>query len=284
MTSQTHPGSVTKRIREHPVAGKPLGRHVNHDPRSRNFAAPARAAAAVSQRWYRQTAILNQGDLGSCTGNAADGVLGTDPFFPTVQQAKPDWDFGEAGALSIYSLATTLDPFKGQYPPTDTGSDGLSVAKACVQLGLISGYRHCLSLDAVVTALQLGPVITGVNWYDSFDSPDGTGLIGISSNAQVRGGHEIEIFGLDMDNHQLWMDQSWGPDWGVAGTFCWSFDTYDRLLHEQGDATVFVPASQPAPTPTPPAPADADHVFAATATKATRTSRPFRTWKTAKGL
>jgi hypothetical protein len=33
-----------------------------------------------------------------------------------------------------------------------------------------------------------------------------------------------------------------------------SFGTLDRLLHEDGDATVPIPATQPAPVPVPPTP------------------------------
>lgn len=275
---------LRRRIPEGRVTGKPLGRHVNHDLRSKAFAVRPAAATAISRRWERRTPILNQGSVGSCTGNASNGVLGTVPFYPLVAQAQPEWPFDETGAVKIYSLGTSLDGFDGTYPPTDTGCDGLSVAKACVQLGLISGYQHCLSLDAVVTALQAGPVITGVNWYDSFDQPDTKGLVTISPNASVRGGHEVEIFGVDMANRQLWMCQSWGPDWGQAGTFCWSFADYDRLLHEQGDATVFVPLTQPAPTPVAYQPDAADRAFAGSATICTRLSRPYKTWKQAKGL
>ncbi len=198
-THNLHPGVVQRSIQEHPIAGMPLGRHVNHDPRSLNYAVRPRAATATSRRWNRVTAILDQGQIGSCTGNASDGVLGTGPIHETVVAAKPEWDFGEPGAVEIYSLATTLDPIPGRYPPKDTGSDGLSAAKACVRLGLISGYLHCLSLDAVLTALQTGPLITGVNWYDSFDGPDANGLVSISDDAYVRGGHEFELFGLDME-------------------------------------------------------------------------------------
>jgi hypothetical protein len=69
--------TVTRVIPEHPSgsAGR-LGRHVRHDPRSRAYQVRPRAPLAKSVSWERQTPILDQGDLGSCTGNAACGVLG----------------------------------------------------------------------------------------------------------------------------------------------------------------------------------------------------------------
>lgn len=285
--SEPFPGTVLKRIREQKVDGKPLGRHVHHDPRSLRFLVKPRAALAVSKEWPRRTPILDQDlpkPLGSCTGNAADGVLGTDPFYDIVKATKPDWDFGEPGALSIYELATQLDPFKGTYPPTDTGSDGLSAAKACMQKGLISGFQHCTSLDAVITALQTGPLITGVNWYDNFDEPDSNGFVSLSPNASIRGGHEFEIYRVDIELQLLHAHQSWGPYWGLNGTFSFSFNDYARLLSEQGDATVFVPLSQPAPTPTPVPVSDADRVFVQTVGVSCTRTRPYKTWKAAKGL
>src|SRR6478735_807104 len=41
--------------------------------------------------WDRQLAILDQGDLGSCTGNAGTGALGTEPFYEAVgKEILPD--------------------------------------------------------------------------------------------------------------------------------------------------------------------------------------------------
>ena len=62
-------------------------------------------------------------------------------------------------------------------------------------------------------------------------------------------------------SEQLFLaDNSWGTDWGNAGSFELSWDTMARLLSEQGDCTKCVPLSAPAPTPTP-VPPDADHLF-----------------------
>lgn len=233
-------------IVEFPIANRRLGRHVYHDSRSRAYQVKPRAALAKSVVWPRRTAVLDQGNLGSCTGNAACGVLGTDPFYDTLG-LKLD----EAEAVTLYSAATKLDAYSGSYPPDDTGSDGLSVAKAAKNAGLISGYTHAMSLDAVITALQTGPVITGVNWYDSFDSPDASGRVSISKDATVRGGHEFEIVGVDVADKTLRAVNSWGAGYGDAGYFTFEYGDYDRLLSEDGDATQFVPITSPAPQPTP---------------------------------
>lgn len=226
------------------VPGKPLGRRVNHDPRSLRYTVAATGSVA-SVEWNRKVAIFDQGELGSCTGNAAAGVLGTDPFFGTVQNLV----INEKLAVALYSAATKLDDADGSYPPDDTGSDGNSVAKAARNANYISGWQHITSLDAAQTAIQSGPIITGVNWYEGFDSPDDDGVVTISG--EVRGGHEFELVGYNADK-KLWKAaNSWGDSWGDKGYFYFSDVDFAQLLSEDGDATTFVPVSQPAPTPTP---------------------------------
>ncbi|MFC4587824.1 hypothetical protein [Sphaerisporangium corydalis] len=44
-------------------------------------AASAMARPLGDRRWERALPILDQGDLGSCTGNAAAGALGTAPYW-----------------------------------------------------------------------------------------------------------------------------------------------------------------------------------------------------------
>ena len=71
------------------------------------------------------------------------------------------------------------------------------VWKAAKQLGLISSYRHAFGVEHALEALVLRPVITGIRWYTSFDTPDSNGLVEIASGATVRGGHEIVADEID---------------------------------------------------------------------------------------
>lgn len=226
----------------------PLGRNVFHDSRNLAFPWQRQARTLTSQMWTRHVPILDQGSVGSCTGNAEVGSLGTDPDFGALPPSPPSLD--EALALRIYSAAETIDG-DGPFPPQDNGSSGPSAAKAAKNLGLISGYVHCLSLADVLDALEDHPVCIGSNWYDSMDSPDSSGLVAISPRANIRGGHEYLCRGKDVDKQVVYLDNSWGTGFGVKGSFSYSYATLERLLAEQGDGTVSLPLTAPAPVPVP---------------------------------
>jgi hypothetical protein len=249
---------VRKSIPEHEpthyLAGR-LGRHVFHDPRSLDYPFPAQVVSGVkSVRHKRIIAVLNQGGIGACTGNAEEGVLGTLPFFdviPTHHPRKPTGDPNkdEGQALTLYSEATHLDRFRGVFPPEDTGSNGLAVNKAAKAAGLISGYQHCFSLDAALKALTVQPVIAGINWYSSFDEPDSHGRVQITPDADIRGGHEIALDEIILEERLIGSTNSWGYDWGMDGRFFITWDDFERLMHEQGDVTVPLPLDQAPPVP-----------------------------------
>jgi hypothetical protein len=275
---------------------RPLNRHIRHDSRSKLFAEPeVDPSTFVKVDWADHIGILDQGSLGSCTGNATVGNLGTDPFYPTLPLTSLTLD--ETLAVAIYGDATKLDDYDGSYPPTDTGSDGLSVAKVAQNRGLISGYTHALSLNAALAGLQKGPVITGVNWYDGFDEPDSNGLV--HKTGSVRGGHEFVVVGYDPSTNEVKARNSWGTGYGMGGYFYFSTADWQALLNEQGDVTIFTPLNQPAPTPTPvptptPTPDDADQALAKVArpwsqqfhwySNNKHMAQALQTWLKAKGL
>lgn len=207
-----------------------MGRHVNHDEQSKNFPAPRGVVQDVLHKCH--TKPFDQGQLGSCTGNAMAGLLDTDPLFVKGRYLY------EGVARSLYSLATHIDPFPGAWKPTDTGSDGLSVMKAAQQRGYITSYAHAFGLQHALEALALTGVITGCNFYDSMENPDSTGLVTISPNAQVIGGHEWLVRGIDVERQRVRCRNSWGTEWGDGGYFDLSFSDWDRLLNEHGDVTV----------------------------------------------
>lgn len=249
-----------------------LRRHVHHDSRSRAYAFDTTGLSIVSAKHQRRIPVLDQGNLGSCTGNAGVGCLGTDPFYATLADvldgkgegmfvAGARYSFTEAGAVALYSDATKADDYPGEYPPDDTGSDGLTIAKVLKANGSISGYQHTFSLDDALKALGVTPFITGVSWYEDMFNPDPDGRV--HPSGALAGGHEFVADEIDATNGRVWFTNSWGTGFGVAGRFYLTFADFGVLLDRQGDVTIFTPLTQPAPTPIP-APADpADAAFAA---------------------
>lgn len=227
---------------EHVIEGKRLGRHVEHDPRSRDYAYEADVATTDYKTVHhrRYGSVLNQGQLGSCTGNACAGLINTAPEHttPTLQAT-----LHESDAVDLYELATHLDGIEGSYPPDDTGSSGLAVAKAALQKGYITSYKHAFTMSGALAALQKMPIITGVVWYEGFDNPDpNTGLVEIAG--QIRGGHEFEILGFqvepNLDDCLLIAENSWGSEWGLTGRFKFTVATWRKLLADSGDATILI--------------------------------------------
>jgi hypothetical protein len=214
------------------VEGKRLGRHIVQDQRSHNFEAEqAQAIASVKHAAYGLP--LTQ-SVGSCTAEALCGARNSEPNYDGTPLAG--MPLVQSDAEKLYSLETQNEG--SPWPPNDPGGSGLEVCKAAVTLGLISSYDHAFGTQGALQALVLRPVITGVNWYDSMDTPDSGGVVSIAAQAVVRGGHEILADEIDAANELVWFWNSWGLSFGLGGRFAMKFATWDRLLQEQGDVTV----------------------------------------------
>ncbi|WP_030168892.1 hypothetical protein [Streptomyces sp. NRRL S-813] len=237
--------------------GRGLGRHVEHDPRSLAYAHGVLPKTAIkSVDWTRRAPIYDQGNLGSCTGNAAAGLLATDSAARTgLTSVSIDGSVlpvDENLAVKVYELATQLDNIQGTYPPDDTGSSGLGAAKALKQLGLAAGYTHAFSLNALKSALQSGPVMVGTVWLNSmFDVDAATGHVVVDRSSEVAGGHEYVISAYDAERLAFRLDNSWGDSWGIRGSAWLTQADVQWLLSQQGDVTVPAWATAPAPTPPP---------------------------------
>ncbi|MEV7154922.1 C1 family peptidase [Streptomyces misionensis] len=260
----------TRHLHERDGAPYRLGRHVEHDPRSLRYAHGVLPTSAIkSVEWTRRIPILDQGRLGSCTGNAATGLLGTDSAGRTASTTVTIGAAGAAAshglftagehaldedfAVKLYSLATILDGVSGQYPPTDTGSTGIGVAKALRALGLAGSYTHAFSVAALNSALQTGPVLIGITWYQSMFDPKNDGQIVVDPSSGVAGGHELELNAFDASTGEYQVPNSWNTSWGKDGYGYFTTAALTSLLSQQGDVTVpaLVGAPQPTPTPAP---------------------------------
>ncbi len=253
-----------------------LGRNVNHHSASRAYPVqPRRTDRLTTTRHESFIGVLDQLDIGRCTGTAGVAAIYRRPFVSGV--VKP-WYYRPTldGATELYSDSTRDDPFPGVFvfpPPPgsgeDTGSDGLTIAKVLKRRGIISGYRWAFTLLQALAQIQDTPVITGLPWYNSmFDTTsDGhAGHIVVRPDSGMAGGHEIcadelivpggALSAAEAESQldRIWVGgpNSWGTSWGDEGRWYLTAREWALLLSQRGDVTAFVPNTEPAPEPTVP--------------------------------
>ena len=137
-----------------------FGRRIEFDERSRGF--PVTAALTASQQTprsytWRNPIRLDQGNLGSCVGNAWTHEAAARPFeVPGLN---------EKVAVNVYNRAQQFDayddtPAGGGHlgAGRSEGGDGVGLAEA-VPLGL-QGFD-----DLVLAVGHKGPAVLGINWW-----------------------------------------------------------------------------------------------------------------------
>lgn len=208
-----------------------LGRHVHHDPASKGYALPV---AVDRTSWHSKAIRLYDPvpnpdqQVGCCTGCAKAMQLNA------AHNRVAGQVLGMDAALSIYSVATTLDAIPGSYPPNDTGSSGLAAAKAAQRLKLGGTYLWLFSgADAVVQAVMDGHVVNvGTEWDNDMFHQDSSGRV--YPGGGVAGGHEWTVRGYDADR-DLILGRCW---WGSFRDFWLARTDLDDLLANDGDAHV----------------------------------------------
>jgi hypothetical protein len=209
-----------------------LGRLVEHDPASWGFAHPEpEKLVEKTTLWEHKAPVLDQGRVGSCTGNALTQCLNTEFF----TQSRSEGEYlDEAEAIQLYSDATHLDSKTGTYPPDDRGSSGLAVCKAGEAAGFLSAYHHAFTFTAFLSALQTQPMIVGTSFYEGMETPDKDGLVW--PTGVFCGGHEYCVLGVDYENDWFTFLNSWSDTWGLNGRFRMRINHFAILLADQGDA------------------------------------------------
>lgn len=244
-----------ERLPFHPL----LGRHILLDSRSVDYAVQPTAASVKAVRHTQHIGILDQGQVGACTGNASTSCAYHEPFFLAGEgpwRYTPD----EAGAQSWYHDNTVNDGYPGTWSPNDTGSDGLTSSKMAVKAGVAAGYQAALDLDSSLQALMKVPGITGIPWYNSMFTAPSSGLLTVDMTSGLAGGHELvvdEIVAADGPGNGTGKmlvggNNSWGESWGAQGRWYMTAADWWALRQQQGDVYFWTPDTAPDPTPAPP--------------------------------
>lgn len=243
-----------ERLPFHPL----LGRNVHFDSRSKAYALQPKAVPVKAVRHAQHIGILDQGQVGACSGNGATSCAYHEPFFT---DGAPNWRYApdETGALGWYHENTVEDSYSGTYPPDDTGSDTLTASKVGKEAGVSTGYQAALDLDSSLQQLMTVPGITGIPWYNSMFDVGSNGLITVTASSGLAGGHLIvvdEIVEADGPGNGTGTvlvggDNSWNTSWGAQGRWYLKASDWWALRQNQGDVFFWMPKDQPAPTPTP---------------------------------
>lgn len=262
-TGQSHGEVDIEEWPEQRVPGRRLGTHRDLDRRRYAFAVEATAGWLLPPRsveWQRFVPILDQGDCGGAPAFAVVGALGSEPQLREemkqlpVQQPPPlppttFFDVRAAQftvdlAVSIYGQATHLDDVgepRDHWPARDPGTTVDAVCQVVRQMGLITGWGHCMGVTSVPHALQTyGPVLMTIPWFEGFDEPGQDGELRIAG--QVRGGNTLLCrryeHDVSDDTSWYWLDGNYGPGFGVNGLVRISAATLRQLYRQGAHATV----------------------------------------------
>jgi len=216
-----------------------LGRIEVIDERDKNFPVSTVLAEAkdtlppIPRRfWWSDGWWGNQGDMPFCVAYAWMHYLEDGPVIQdaiTESRSKPFYS-----PKQFYDLCQKNDQWDGE------NYDGTSVragAKILNHIGVVKSYRWAFTLEDVLSTVKyIGPMVVGTRWYSNMSTPNSSGLMRASGTAQ--GGHAYVINGLDEATGLFRIKNSWGRDWGKQGYAFLTFEDFERLLLNGGEACV----------------------------------------------
>lgn len=201
------------------------------------LAREVRAAVALARKLWSQGGAamrLDQGQTGTCEGNAWTNVLIAGPTTHPSYEAFADAVAAESWAQQVYVDATGDTTLQ-------QGATTRSILRVLIARGLIAAYARCAAVEDVYQALQHGPVGFAMPWYYSMDRPVaqyGNYYLHADEASGIRGYHEVALTGIDPapDSGPPWvrMENSWGRGWCADGTARIAFD--DLAVLFLGDA------------------------------------------------
>ena len=217
--------------------------------------------------------VANQGQIGSCTGNAVAGLV---EFLELADMKSNQDSEPEVFSKVRYSNVSRLFVYYNERElsgttNTDSGSTLRNGMKAIAKWGVcrenvwsyttphvleqpapaaydeaaqhrIGSYLRINSLDTGLRCLASGfPFVFGFTVFQSFESPTvaATGIVPLPTEGdQPVGGHAVMAAGYDLNKQWLIVRNSWGTKWGDHGYFYLPFAYVSNLRLAQDFWTV----------------------------------------------
>ena len=226
-----------------------LGRIRRHDPASRRYQSPHRGATRGRSVRHRLAAPhVDQFYLGGCVGFSGTNLLNTGAAVRSRAVFNRRVPIGRAGRTYLgnddgirnYHESTVRDPFEGIYPPDDSGSSAIGLAKWWAELGVIGGYDWVIAggMDALIATVQATPVLFGSYWFDDMFATGPDGLLTSATDTagaslDNTGGHEY-LCNAVLYRGPGWLfgfEQSWGEHpQGFSPTFYMRDELVEHLI------------------------------------------------------
>ena len=191
------------------------------------------------------SAIEDQGQLGSCTGQAIAGAIelldkkngrNLDVsrlfiyYYERLLEGTVNYDNGayiRDGIRVTYNYGAPLESL-WPYNISKFRSKPTTTAIADAARRKVTSYQRANDFNAVVDALANGyPVVVGFSVYSSFESNSvaTTGVMPYpnTSTEQLLGGHAVLLVGYNKNSNTFIARNSWGANWGDRGYFYMPF-------------------------------------------------------------
>ena len=216
------------------------------DARDYKFKVPRavlKALPTVADLRSKCSAVVDQGPLGSCTGNAVSSLH---HFMQMKQQAPIIF---APSRLFVYYNARVLEGTASWDSGCEIRDGMKAIAKKgvcrethwpyvisrfatkpkalCYTLGMkhqaITYYRVTQTLAQLKGCLAAGyPFVFGFLVYESFESDEVTnnGVVPLPDpSEELLGGHAVMAVGYEESSKRFLVRNSWGADWGLGGYF-----------------------------------------------------------------
>jgi hypothetical protein len=205
--------------------------------------------------------ILDQGREGACTGFGLAAVV---HYLLRTRKVVPDKD--EVSPRMLYNMARRYDEWPGE---NYSGSSARGAMKGWHKHGVCSrkhwvydrslegqdsglfagryadalrrplgayyrvNHRDIVAMHAAIA--EVGVLYASAQVHEGWDDDQigADGLIDWSEERRIQGGHAFAI--VAYDRRGFWIQNSWGPDWGLKG---FAQVTYDDWLANASDAWV----------------------------------------------